>query len=778
MNKFYCCLFFLISFTALVSAQERISIHEFDRKQHTRQNIQKSLFEQDGKGIIPLVKTEKYLSSAVFGYLPDWEYTSAKSYLKYNLLTHIAAFDFAVDTNGVIYNPSYWPWTDVINGAHSAGTKIIMCVTNFTASQIHSILSSQEHKQAFYANVINKIQQYSLDGVNIDFEGTTTADRGSVLNTFMAELTAYVHSNLPGKEVSFAGPAVNWGGWDLLGLANACDYIFIMGYDFYGSWSTTTGPSAPLIGGGTYNVTNTVTSQYKAVIQSAPQKLILGVPYYGQKWKTKTDQANDAVVSYVGATTFTNDQPNSVTYGLKWNASTKTPWYCFKSDTLYSQIWFDNDSSLGLKYDLAKSYSLKGVGMWALGQDGSRQELWNLLQKKFYSAATSAAVNGQVNYLNYSTSVNTPLTGIKVLLKNSLSATDSTTTSSSGTFLFSGKPGGTYSITAACAKAWGGVNSTDALLLRQFVAGIKTLDSMQIKAADVNNSGTVNSTDALLIRQRTAGIVTSFPAGDWVFENRSFNILNSDATINFNGLCVGDLNGSYLPSLMKTKQTPVSIRNKIIAPSAEGEFELPVSINKTVKASAITLLLNYNAEGFRVTGIKSSLPNLEYTIGSQSIKIAWDNLTPALLNEDEPFIYLVMSKTNSQEKYFNLYIDKETEFADENGRIVENFSFNTPEIGMIKMTRFEISQNYPNPFNPTTNIRYSLPQKCNVKLTVCNSLGQIIKILTDETQSSGVYEVKFDGSNLASGIYFYKIDAQPAEGTEYFRQVNKFILLK
>ena len=55
----------------------------------------------------------------------------------------------------------------------------------------------------------------------------------------MKELTDSVHSWSPDLEVSFAGPAVNWSGWDFNGLVNSCDYIFIMGYDFYGSWSST-----------------------------------------------------------------------------------------------------------------------------------------------------------------------------------------------------------------------------------------------------------------------------------------------------------------------------------------------------------------------------------------------------------------------------------------------------------------------------------------------------------------------------------------------------------
>ncbi len=94
----------------------------------------------------------------------------------------------------------------------------------------------------------------------------------------MQELTDSVHSINEDLEVSYAAPAVNWGGWDLTGLANSCDYLFVMGYDFYGSWSSNAGPTAPLVGG-SYNVTNTIYTQYANVSTFYPEKIILGVPY-------------------------------------------------------------------------------------------------------------------------------------------------------------------------------------------------------------------------------------------------------------------------------------------------------------------------------------------------------------------------------------------------------------------------------------------------------------------------------------------------------------------
>lgn len=90
----------------------------------------------------------------------------------------------------------------------------------------------------------------------------------------------------------------------------------------------------------------------------------------------------------------------------------------------------------------------------------------------------------------------------------------------------------------------------------------------------------------------------------------------------------------------------------------------------------------------------------------------------------------------------------------------------------VKKKYFDLYQNYPNPFNPFTTIRYDLFSNCHVKINVYNSLGQIVISLVDQNKEMGHHEVIFDGHNLASGIYIYKL--QIGE----FIQSRKMILLK
>ncbi len=86
--------------------------------------------------------------------------------------------------------------------------------------------------------------------------------------------------------------------------------------------------------------------------------------------------------------------------------------------------------------------------------------------------------------------------------------------------------------------------------------------------------------------------------------------------------------------------------------------------------------------------------------------------------------------------------------------------------------KFNLSQNYPNPFNPVTDINYSLAKDIHVKITLYDILGRETKVLIDEFKQAGIYNFRFDSTNLASGVYFYRITAGD------FTDIKKMILAK
>ncbi len=105
-----------------------------------------------------------------------------------------------------------------------------------------------------------------------------------------------------------------------------------------------------------------------------------------------------------------------------------------------------------------------------------------------------------------------------------------------------------------------------------------------------------------------------------------------------------------------------------------------------------------------------------------------------------------------------------------------NINFNLEEAPFISNNtapkEFELSQNYPNPFNPATIINYSVPVQGKVKLSVYNSMGQLVDELVNEVQASGSYSVSFNGSSLSSGVYLYRIESGS------FTETKKMILIK
>ncbi len=96
----------------------------------------------------------------------------------------------------------------------------------------------------------------------------------------------------------------------------------------------------------------------------------------------------------------------------------------------------------------------------------------------------------------------------------------------------------------------------------------------------------------------------------------------------------------------------------------------------------------------------------------------------------------------------------------------------TPDPGDALPAAFALEQNYPNPFNPTTAISFSVPRRTMVKLDVFNILGQQVKCLVNEERSAGSYTVTLDGSSIASGVYFYQLQAGS------YTSARKMVLVK
>ena len=133
--------------------------------------------------------------------------------------------------------------------------------------------------------------------------------------------------------------------------------------------------------------------------------------------------------------------------------------------------------------------------------------------------------------------------------------------------------------------------------------------------------------------------------------------------------------------------------------------------------------------------------------------------------------------TSSEPRAYS-FIDKNTGTGDYTYRLKQidfngSYSYSKElNVKVISPLKYALEQNYPNPFNPNTTIKYSIPEDGIVKLKVYNVLGQEIKTLVNNVQKAGRYEIAFDASRFASGVYYYRLE------TSNYTSIKKMILLK
>lgn len=144
-----------------------------------------------------------------------------------------------------------------------------------------------------------------------------------------------------------------------------------------------------------------------------------------------------------------------------------------------------------------------------------------------------------------------------------------------------------------------------------------------------------------------------------------------------------------------------------------------------------------------------------------SLDLPLEDFTVASANSDRDKIYQIVLGTSGTVNV--VYID--------NLYFYKDVSISTDETEELP-NNFTLDQNYPNPFNPTTNISYTLPVNAEVTLEVFNIQGQRVATLVDSYQNTGSYNVTFDASNLASGLYTYRLSSGNSV------QVKKMMLIK
>ncbi len=362
------------------------------------------------------------LRREVFGFLPYWQLNSSTLRIQYDKISTIAYFGVGTDSagnllkrnsNGTI-TTGWGGWTSarmtsIINSAHANSTRVVMTVQSFAwnssgKARQKALLGSSTARLRLARQVAAAVRDRGADGVNLDFE-PLVAGSETRFTALVRTIRAELNKVRKGYQITFdtTGFIGNYP-IEAATAPGGADAIFIMGYDYRGSTSSPVGSVAPLSRSG-YDIRDTVAA-YAARV--SPSKLILGVPYYGRAWSTATNLAHARNISGTkfgasSAVIYTSAVPFFERHGKRYDTTEQVAWTVYRRQnctTTYGcvnpwrQLYVDDAPALRAKYDLVNRYNLRGAGIWALGYDGTRPELWNAIKIKFIDDTVPPAISG------------------------------------------------------------------------------------------------------------------------------------------------------------------------------------------------------------------------------------------------------------------------------------------------------------------------------------------------------------------------------------------------
>jgi len=347
-----------------------------------------------------LISTSPKVPKEVAGFYPYWNLSKVTELDLTNLST-VYYFALHLKRDGT-FNEN----DPGISGLNSNNGKLLkekvlqngarwgVTIVNLSANSISRNIDNPARQQTIIDNTIKLMKQEGFTALNIDLEylGRPDNRRKKSFTTFTQKLTDAVHREIPGSTVSldaFADSVKKPGIFDMKSLGEILDHVIIMGYDFHPLASQIAGPVAPLTGKERYgyDVTTSVSDYLSKV---PPQKLLLGVPFYGYDWPTEKDERGSAVisspqgpkVSSYARTVETAQKNNSL---VNFDDESKSVWFSYfdKQNHTWRQVWFENQRSLGLKFDLVNRTNLGGIAIFALGYDSKEAEpLWDEVKLK------------------------------------------------------------------------------------------------------------------------------------------------------------------------------------------------------------------------------------------------------------------------------------------------------------------------------------------------------------------------------------------------------------
>jgi chitinase len=342
-----------------------------------------------------LTQTEAASTKRLLGYYPEWSKTQTPPYsaaqIPYSKLTHIshAFLLLTPKADGTLQVPSGMIEPALISKAHAAGVKVLVSIgggDGIEGPRFNKMAQSETTRQAFVTNVHDFLVKYGYDGVDIDWEVPNTVDMANC-TTLMQEL----RNGLPSPwliSMAVTADPRNYGqGLDIPALAPILDFMNVMTYDYYGTWSGATGLVSPLLqdpADPSQNGSVKTSMDLYANTYGVPlSEMNIGTPFYGYEWDgvdTLWTLCSTCASASQNYGTYIKQRINQQGWTYNFDTAAQSPY--LTNTTVPGLITYDGVPSTSHKVHYAmKTRGFGGVFMWELSADydGTSQDLLNAM---------------------------------------------------------------------------------------------------------------------------------------------------------------------------------------------------------------------------------------------------------------------------------------------------------------------------------------------------------------------------------------------------------------
>lgn len=283
-------------------------------------------------------------------------------------------FSLERGSNGEIYDNAKDDGAEYIEWAHNNNYQVWAMFSNNSLKDTTSqILNDYEKRETMIENIMDLVEEYNLDGVNVDFENMNESDK-DVYSRFLIELAPRLKKIGKTLSVDVTAPdgSETWSlCFDRNTIANVADYIVFMAYDQYGTSSNKAGTTAG------YNWVEANVKKFLGQEDVDPEKIILGIPLYMRLWEEEEDgTAKPEVVNMRNM--FDVLPENQV---ATWDEELKQYYVEYEEDGKKYKMWIENEKSVGEKINLANQYNLAGIAFWEKDRE-TNDEFWTFVKEQ------------------------------------------------------------------------------------------------------------------------------------------------------------------------------------------------------------------------------------------------------------------------------------------------------------------------------------------------------------------------------------------------------------